>query len=298
MRVLLILVALFIALTSCLNDAISDTEPIRSPETDIEKSIDAQKGVKNSINENTDKTIKEAEGIKGETDNIKKKVPNKVDQEINNINESANNIIDYQKVLKDQSDKLSDSISSLERANILVVELVKVQSQLVEEKKALKKDNERLEDERQKATYDKMMYLVMASIICIALCIVSALRGETKAIWGAVGAGIVMILALSVSFYSKEYSQIGIVAVIAGLALACYLGYNNYVDKKFKEEMVDTVEMSKGKLNMKDKVMLYGEGAQIGAVHSIQSESTKKMVDQIRSKHKRKWEHTINYKDV
>jgi hypothetical protein len=281
-----------------------------NPTPAIERSIKLQDEVSKSIKTETNKTIIEAEKIKGETKKIGDKVPDQVNEEIKNINQHTNNIIDFQRILQFQADKLIESKSQLNEAQSLISDLQKHNADIAKDNKVLKKEKEQAQKEKQAALFSKLIYLIITSIICLALCVVSALRGEPKAIWGAVGAGVVMIVSLAVSFFSIQFAIVGFIAVVAGLGLAIYIGFKNHAEKKealelkntidveriASKELVHTVEMAKSKLSREDKVDIFGTGAQVGKTHAVQSESTHKIVNSIRKEEKEHWEPTIRYR--
>jgi ABC-type multidrug transport system fused ATPase/permease subunit len=294
----MIMIMSAILLVSCPStEPTVDPDKKINPTPAIERSIEIQDEVSNSITTETGKTIAEAEKIKGETKKIGEKVPDKVDQEIKNINQHTDNIIDFQRILQFQADKLTESKNKLNEAQSLVSDLQKHNADISKDNKVLKKEKEQAQKEKQAALFSKLIYLIITSIICLALCVVSALRGEPKAIWGAVGSGVVMIIALAVSFFSIQFAIVGFIAVVAGLGLAIYIGFKNHADKKATTELVQTVEMAKSKLKREDKVDLFGTGAQIGKSHAIQSKSTNKIVHQIRKQEKEHWEPTILYRN-
>jgi ABC-type multidrug transport system fused ATPase/permease subunit len=291
------IVILFLFIVACpsVKDKELDTDRRENPSTDVSGVIGVQKSVSSSIGNETEKSIKASESIKNEASNIGRKVPDKVDDELGKIEIHADNIITYQRVLQAQARRLEDATATLDRALLTINEMSKQNEDILSDNKKLKKEKELANQEKQAALFSKLIYVIIASILALALCIVSALRGDAKAIYGAIGAGVVIVVALGVSFHSKELAIVGFIALIAGLALAIYIGYKGHVEKKATRELVHTVEMTKAKLTNEDKLDIFGEGSVVGKAHAIQSESTNAVVNNIRKKEKEKWEHTINY---
>jgi hypothetical protein len=291
------IVILFLFIVACpsVKDKELDTDRRENPSTDVSGVIGVQKSVSSSIGNETEKSIKASESIKNEASNIGRKVPDKVDDELGKIEIHADNIITYQRVLQAQARRLEDATATLDRALLTINEMSKQNEDILSDNKKLKKEKELANQEKQAALFSKLIYVIIASILALALCMVSAVRGDAKAIYGAIGAGVVIVVALGVSFHSKELAIVGFIALIAGLALAIYIGYKGHVEKKATRELVHTVEMTKAKLTNEDKLDIFGEGSVVGKAHAIQSESTNAVVNNIRKKEKEKWEHTINY---
>ena len=297
MKNYILLLIMSVIYTSCGGIDIVDIPEVKDPTPIVKEVIDTNKEVSDNIKNGTKETIDRADKIKEEAKNIIDILPPEVkpniQPKVDIIHKNANEIKDIQKSMQAQSLKLDKVTALLESALVDITTINAQKVELMKQKGELVKQLAKEKDAKQKALFAKMIYLIITSIVLGALCIVSALRGETKAIWGAVVAGVVIILSLAISFYMTEFALIGFVAVVGGLALLAYNAYKTHIERKANKELVHTVEMAKDKLMTKDKEEIFGKHSLQGQSHMIQSNSTVKLVQAVRKQRKDDWEPII-----
>jgi ABC-type multidrug transport system fused ATPase/permease subunit len=283
---------------------ILDTPEIEDPAPVIEEVIDVNNETKDVIDKHTDETIKIADDIKDDTQDIIDKVPDDikdtVQPNVDSIGDKADRIKVLQELIQAQAEKMDEANDKL-KATLIDVKTATQQNdqlraekgQLLEDNAKLTAENEDLENAKQQALFGKMVYLIIASVILGAICLVSAFKGEPKAIWGAVGAGIVIIVSLAISFYMIEFALFGFIAIVGGIILLGWNAYSDYVNKKATKELVHTVEATKDKLPVNANEEIFGKHATVGQAQMIQSPSTVKLVQKIRKEKRDDWEPII-----
>ena len=275
---------------SCGTDTFKDYKEIEDASPDIKKHIEVVDATVDSINKSADDTIKEADNIKSVAATITDKVP----KESKNIDASADKIKGYQNDIKTKSKELEISNQNLINAEARVAELEKQDDEKTAEIKKLREDIKKERDAKKAALFKGLMYLIILSVILGAICVVCAIRGEAKAMWGAAVCGAVIVISLGISFYSTQLALVGAVALVAGLVLVGWSAYSEYVSRKATKELVDTVEVAKEKMDTNAKKEVFGSGAITGHAHTLQSNSTKSLVNKLRVKSKKYWEPTIS----
>jgi ABC-type multidrug transport system fused ATPase/permease subunit len=295
------IIAILLLFWGCSSLPILDTPEVEDPAPVVKEVIDVNNETKAEIDSKTDETIKKADEIKEEARKIIDIVPPEVKPDvkpnIDSIDNKADEIKDLQISLKEQGKKLDEITDKLEITLVDIITITSQKEQLRAEKGELIKKLEEKEQEllkerdlKQQALFSKMIYLIIASVILGAICLVSAFRGDSKAIWGAVGAGVIIIVSLSISFYMTEFAIVGFIAIIGGLGLVAWNAYKDNINQKATEELVHTVEVAKDKLTPSDTEAIFGKHAMVGQAHLIQSPATVKRVQEVRKKRRDDWE--------
>lgn len=301
MRKLIILIVAC-TLTSCgvFRGAMDGLVEVENPSPVVEEVIKITQESSDLIKKNTDETVRKAEEIQKDVKVIIDKVPPeikpKIKPEVDNITKKVSEIKVLQKEMKKQSLKMDDVNNDLRAALVNINTIASQKTELLKRNQRLTKDLAKAKEEKAKALFGKLVYLIIASVVLGALCLVSAFRGDKKAIWGAVTAAVVIITSLAISFYMTEFALVGFIAIVGGLALVGYNAYKNHCDKKANKELVHTVEVAKDKLTAKEKKDVFGEGAAQGQAHQIQSASTVKIVQQLRQEKQVDWEPIVKKK--
>ena len=296
MRKLIILMIICCTLTSCgvFRGAMDALVEVENPSPVVEEVIKITQESLDLINKNTDETVRKAEEIQKDIKVIIDKVPSeikpKIKPEVDNIDRRASEIKLLQEEMKNQSLKLREVNNDLRAALVNINTIASQKTELLKRNKQLAKDLAKAKEEKAKALFGKLVYLIIASVILGALCLVSAFRGDRKAIWGAITAGVVIITSLAISFYMTQFALVGFIAIVGGLALVGYNAYKSHIDKKANKELVHTVEMTKDKLTPQDKLEIFGDASLIGKSFMIQSNSTEKIVHKLRKEKKVDWE--------
>lgn len=284
------LLFLLIALSTLSCETFKDThQPIVNPSPEIATHIAAVTEVTSDVKKAADATIKEADGIKAVTATISATAP----KESKEIDLKADNIKGLQEQIKDHATKLVVSNQNLINAQTRVLALETQNAEKGKEIAKLQEELKKEKDEKKAALFSKLMYLIIASVILGAICIVCAIRGEAKAMWGAATCGAVIVISLGISFYSTQLAIVGAVALVAGLVLVVWTAYSEYTARKATKELVDTVEVAKQKMDPTAKKEIFGEGALLGQAHILQSPATKNLVNKLRVKSKKYWEPTV-----
>jgi hypothetical protein len=273
-------ICLLLLITSCKTDpTITDIDKA-SP--GIDSHIQVVKAETSTVITAADKTIDEADAIKKTAEGISKTVP----KESKDISSRADAVKNLQDSIKGSAQKMEISSQNLTVANERVIALEAQNS-------SLKKEVAKEKAAKKAALFGKLVYLIMCSVILGAICIVVAIRGETKAFWGAAVAGAVIVISLGISFYAKQLAIAGAVALVVGLGLVIWNAYSEFIHRKAAKELVYTVEASKESMSVATKKEIFGEGAKAGQAHALQSSSTKELVNKLRVKAKKHWEPTI-----
>ena len=270
---------------------------VENPSPVVEEVIKITQESSDLIKKNTDETVRKAEEIKKDAKIIIDKVPPEIKPqikpEVDNIDKLASEIIFLQEDMKNQSLKMDEVNNDLRAALVNINTITSQKTELLKRNKQLTKDLAKAKEEKAKALFGKLVYLIIASVVLGALCLVSAFRGDKKAIWGAVTAAVIIVTSLAISFYMTEFALVGFIAIVGGLALVGYNAYKSHIDKKANKELVHTVEMTKDKLTLKDKREIFGDASLIGKSYMIQSNSTEKIVQKLRKEKKVDWEPII-----
>jgi len=273
-------------------------EKIENPAPVVEEAIKNNQEVSKGIKENTTETINKANDIKDEARSIIDKVPEatkiKVQPNVDKIDANANDIIALQKDMQTMSLALDKTAAELTTAKNDYEKLAKQKAELLAINQEI---TEQLNDANNEATRTRNAYLtwlIIAGIIMLAVCGMAAARGETKAIWGAIGAAIVIVLSLAVSLYSMELAMYGAIGLAVAIAIGIYVAYKSYTEKKALKEVVHTMEATKEEMKEEEKMTIFGKGARPGVAFAIQSASTEKLVQEIRESKKKNWTATIS----
>lgn len=287
---------LICTLTSCgmLRSTYDELVEVENPTPVVEEVIKHTQQSSDLIKKNTDETVRKAEEIKRDAKVLIDKVPPEIKPvikpEVDNIDKNASAIISFQKEMKQQIIKMDALNNNLRAALVNINTITQQKTELLKRNQQLMEDLAKEKEEKQKALFGKLIYLIIASVVLGALCLVSAFRGETKAIWGAVVAAVVIITSLAISFYMTQFALIGFIAIVGGMALLIYNTYKAHCDKKANKELVHTVEVVKEQLSQDSQRNVFGHQSSLGQAHHIQSDSTVKIVQQLRRDRKMDWE--------
>ncbi len=291
-----IILVLICTLTSCgmLTSALEDLVEVENPSPVVEEVIKHTQESSDLIKKNTEETIRKAEEIKNDAKIIIDKVPPevqpKIQPKVDKIDKNASAIISLKNDMKQQTVKMDELNNDLRAALININTITKQKTELLKRNHKLMEDLAKEKEEKRRALFSKLIYLIIASVVLGALCLVSAFRGETKAIWGAVVAAIIIITSLAISFYMTQFALVGFVAIVGGMALLAYNTYKAHCDKKANKELVHTVEVAKEHLSQEEQKNVFGNQSSLGQAHHIQSPSTVEIVQRLRRDRKTDWE--------
>lgn len=291
-----IMLVLICTLTSCgvLRSTYEELVEVENPTPVVEEVIKHTQESSDLIKKNTDETVRKAEEIKKDAKLLIDKIPADIKPdikpEVDNIDRNASAIISLQKEMKLQTVQMDELNNNLRAALVNINTITQQKTELLKRNQQLMEDLAKEKEEKQKALFGKLIYLIIASVVLGALCLVSAFRGETKAIWGAVVAAVVIITSLAISFYMTQFALVGFIAIVGGLALLVYNTYKSHCDKKANKELVHTVEVVKEQLTQEAQQNVFGHHASLGQAHQIQSPTTVKMVQRLRRERQQDWE--------
>jgi len=285
MKKLYLVTLLAFALVSC-----NTTEPNLNPKVNPGATLGT---MKNSTTETAEKIVEisdnignASKGIIGHTNTITTKDTADVfKHEVVGINEEVGKIEENRTVLKGVSTKLLKTSENLNTVQIEVKEVktaldganAKIDAQKVEIKK--------LNDSLNSAVRRLMMYVLLAGVVMIAVCVMLIVNGNGKAVGLGVAGLTLVVTSLSVSFFMTHLAIIGVVAGVITIGLIGYKIYEQYCDKRARFEAVKTAEHLKHEyLDEEQRKKEFGGLVGDGHVGTLQSSKTKALIREDRAK--------------
>jgi len=110
------------------------------------------------------------------------------------------------------------------------------------------------------------------------------------------GSGLVVLSVTVVVLgvvIDKYYDWIALGGVVVVAIAVGFIIYQFFIREKAVEEVVETAEVAKKKLNYADRKIIFGEGVEPGMAVTLQSKSTEHLVNRVRRKKKHRWEPTV-----
>jgi hypothetical protein len=170
------------------------------------------------------------------------------------------------------------------RGAVQQVEEAKVDLQAIQD--TLRKRDERiakLEQEKKNGERALMGGLIVLGVIGLGVSATFVAMGNKRGIATGIGAGVILIVALMVGFYSLwlaiMFAAVAAVAIIIGVILVVQRLRR---ERKATKELVATVEAAKQALPAPVRMDLFGQGAIPGKVDVLQSPTTQAMVREAR----------------
>jgi hypothetical protein len=209
-----------------------------------------------------------AKTILADSDGLIKKYPD--ENKMTGIKDNASSIVGDTEFLKKTAVDIQGSISDL------------------------KKENEKLKKELEKAIEDKnssiqkmLKWMIGLSIVGCSVCMVLFFMfGSKWGVSGAIACGVVLIISVAVQKFLLYFALAGAVLL---LVIIVILIYNVWVKNKAFTEVVNTVEVAQDKLPELDKKMLFGGVGENGLMDKIQSKTTMALVKKEKAKMSRLW---------
>lgn len=124
-------------------------------------------------------------------------------------------------------------------------------------------------------------WLLTLSILGMAISIFAMLNGSKWALSSLAGSGLAFGLSLMVSRYAEVLAFVMLICILGGIG---FVVYSVVVKKKAFKEIIQTVENVKTKLKNGDKEELFDNKNNPDSAESIQSNSTKKIVKEVKEK--------------
>jgi F0F1-type ATP synthase assembly protein I len=216
----------------------------------------------------------EVDGIEGEMEN-QAKVKAELDSVVDDLNQHKGALIVDQQKIK----HLEDTI-------------VAKDEQIKTDRKAHAKVVEELNKKLDISNSKYMRILIILSTVLMAISGMMFFHKPTKqSLSVGVGGAILLVVALSVQHYSEKFALVGFGAIVIALAIIVWkaiefsktMKAKDEVEEDF-EEVVETVELVKEKLQEPQKTEVFGSRNSDGMVGTIQSKRAKQRILQTRKK--------------
>ena len=295
-RLLLIVFVVIACLTKC------QTTPERRefPEFNRDQLNPARENVEAASDQvgEASKAIKGSAGvIKQEADQTEAVIPNDIRPaavpHLNTIRKEAGNIEDNTVALDEAESRLRQSIIELAAADKAFKAVEGEYNQAVSDLRKAEDARDEAIADRDSAARKMLTWLIVLSVVGIGVSGALIFFGSPKmGIMGiAISAGV-LVVAITVTKYFDyiAWGGLGLIVIIAGFAI-----YHLFIQKQVIFETVRTGEVMKNRLSKDHKKHIFGDGAEPGVAHSLQSGSTMKLVDKARRKMKKQIEPTIRY---
>lgn len=302
---ILTLIPVCLLLTSCVSWWGSDPVVVPSPDAakpsiSINKTKEAAAQAKEDIKNAAENIGKSVDGIKnanrdisGAAKDIKKKDPKgELKGEVGEIEKGVSDIVEHLKGLQAAGEQLTSAESRILELSALIMkaesdaktyeaesaqkdELIKGSA---EKMAKLEKENAQLKSDKAEAIQAKLIYLVIAGVLALAMSAWMFVQGNTRAIAMGAAAVVLIIGALAVSFFMKGMALVGFIVVAVVFVLLAFKMYMELREKRAKKELVKTVEHIKDNIDEPTKKKLFGDRVTDGEVGNIQSEETKELI--------------------
>lgn len=303
-KYVLILIPVCLLLTSCLTwwkddpvvpqpDAPKPSASLGAVQKPVDKTKASLKTASEGINKSVD-GIKDANrDIAGGVKDIKKKdAKGEFKGEVGEIEKGLAKTVEHLKGLENAGKKLTEAESQILQVSALLAKAEgdarTFEAQSAEKDELLKnsaseikKRDEKiakLESDAAEAVQAKLIYLVIAGVVALAMSAWMFVQGNAKAIAMGAAAVVLIISALAVSFFMKGMAIVGFVVVAVVFVLLAFKMYLEFREKRARKELVKTVEHVKDNIDEPTKKKLFGDRVTDGEVGDLQSEDTKALV--------------------
>ena len=281
---ILLLVLLMTGGSSCkVIDRDEVPPPIFMPIDDVENASSAVGTVSDDLG-----SIASSIGIA--TNSIEKKDPQRVmAPEVRTLRTEVPRIENSRNELQGVRSSLAATATALEGARSSIENLEALREQ---DARSLEDSAEQLEEARQEAvdyqsvankTNRRLLTLTsMFGAVCIAICAMLMFNGK-----GGIGLGvfgIFLIISATAASFIMSHAWISGIAAFIAIGLIVYKALELYKAKRGNRELVATTEKIKKYLPSDAKAVEFGDLVGDGQVGAMQSESTKEIVAQERSR--------------
>lgn len=197
---------------------------------------------------------------------------------------------DKLRALRKKLDKVSSQLSKAKnQVKLLIKQIYKKNSIIAGKDKQIDK----LREESNKKLKRNMRWMITigAGLIVISLALV--FTGNAKAITGAIIGGLSIATGFAVTVLTQYQWMFGVCLGLGLLVLIGVIGYMVYqyvVDERSLKETVNMLEKAKPDMPLEVKEYLFGseDGKQPGLVDRYQSKNTKKKINDVKNKIKKK----------
>ena len=272
------------------------------PTENLENATSNVTEAKKKIKEGTSKIDTSADVIKRNAKEINSAVPEEVKL---TVAPHTSRIISESDAIKSEAaliaaleKQLGQALSDL---NIATDKMRQMEEQLVasigerdkafEERDKIMEKLEEAEARESEATARLLRWLILACVIAagasVALMVFHNFGTGATLLAGSIAT---LILAITVNAYF-EWIAIGGLVVLAIVVVA--IGFQLWRKQKSIEEVVTTTEITKSRLTPEQRKELFGNKAEPGIISTVQSTSTEGIVDKVRRKMAKKWDHTL-----
>jgi len=279
------------------------TGPAVDPTTTIQQQVQQSRTVGKQVTNSGESVQKDAQDILKEADKAQSKLPAEaqraVSPHLNKIKQHAGSITTEAEKIKQLGLQLGQVAANLEASIVEVDQLKSFNSDQASQLDTKDAQIEALEKELTNVKAEKnnyLKYLVVAGALLMAISITLCfVVNNPKMVYGAVGGLILILVALFVQALTKYFIWVGLAGglTIVGLVIWQVLEYRS--KHHALEEVVETTELAKDGLSAKERLRLFGTGADHGHIGNMQSKGTHKEVSKIRNRKKHKWEPTIAF---
>ena len=258
-------------------------QPINIPNYQAEKDItNVSTNIKESTNDLSkanDNIRKGANDIKDEVKKIEKKNLD-INPNLDKITNNSDDILDETNNIENITQKLNSTQGTLEIAKDKIGNIEKNLETLTKERdEAVEEKNKAIEGITQQ-TQKNLQLVIFFCLIGFGISVAVFFMGNNKIGIAGAGASIAsLFLAIVVSQHLVLISWIGMGIITL---IAIFLIYQSFIQKNTNKELVKTTELTKEKLSEVDKEELFGPKK--ATVDKIQSENTKKIVQEIKAK--------------
>lgn len=232
--------------------------------------------------ETTTKTVAQdlpvrANRIDNSADNITKIVATDAPKVAGKVGENTTAIKVQTEGVRNDAVKLTETTPSIEKAKDDTASLIKANNDL-------KAKNDKLVADKNSSLRKLTGFLIIGSIIGIGVGVALFFSNTPIGMaWGGtviLGSGAALVASIVVGYYSL-WLMVGVAALaLGGLG---YAMWRFYVQHKTNKELVQTVEAAKQLMPEDERLGMFGHGAVPGAAHLIQSDTTQKVVQNIRN---------------
>ena len=236
-----------------------------------------------------------AEEIKEVAETVERTIPLEIQPPISpsliSIQNKADEIIDNTNKLDAAKVQLESARSKLSKTDIKIAAMTKEYKQAVKEVKKAQDERDEAVAEERAATRRMIRWMIGLSVIGIGL-------GAALIFFGhlTMGSGLVVLSVTVVVLgvvIDKYYDWIALGGVVVVAIAVGFIIYQFFIREKAVEEVVETAEVAKKKLNYADRKIVFGEGVEPGMAVTLQSKSTEHLVNRVRRKKKHRWEPTV-----
>lgn len=256
----------------------------------IAEAIEKTKVASEKIKEISDGIDNSTVVIDKSTESIRKKVPQNI---VESVSPDIDSIVDSTKSIRKKTGELKkisdDSKETVKTLNVVAKESKATQKELTK----LKNERDEALSKQRASDRAKLMYLILAGIVMVAGSLAMCIYG-IKAIGVAIFGIVLIVSSLTVSFMIENLAYVGFGGGIVAVGIIGYSIWRQRKERLATKEIVHTAEIMKNALPKEERNKILGNGATPGLAYQVQSDSTERIVRDIRSSFKPSWEKTVN----